>query len=48
MQQERERMQVESDARERYDRLALFEADLELLGLTVEEAVTMHAKPLPH
>ena len=41
-------MQVESDARERYDRLALFEADLELLGLTVEEAVTMHAKPLPH
>ena len=39
-------MLVESDAKERYDRLALFETDLELLGLTVEEAVTMHAPPL--
>ena len=44
--QERERMLVESDAKERYDRLALFEADLELLGVTVDEAVTMDAKPL--
>ena len=44
--QERERMLVESEAKERYGRLALFEADLELLGVTVDEAVTMDAKQL--
>jgi hypothetical protein len=44
--QERERMQVESDAKERYGRLALFEADLELLGVTVDEAVDMDEKSL--
>jgi len=44
--QERERLRVEADAKERHGRLSLFEADLELLGVTLDEAVGMDEKRL--
>ncbi len=42
----RDSLREESDAREKYDRLILFESDLDLLGITLEQAVELDEKGL--
>ena len=44
--QEKERLRAEAEAKEKYNRLALFESDLQLLGVSLDEAVELDEKGL--
>lgn len=41
-----EKMRVEAEAKEKYNRLALFESDLVLLGLSLEDAPNLDERSL--
>mmetsp|Transcript_32292 Transcript_32292/g.53380 ORF Transcript_32292/g.53380 Transcript_32292/m.53380 type:complete len:430 (+) Transcript_32292:119-1408(+) len=42
----REKLRVETERKEKFNRMSLFESDLTLLGLTIEEAVNVDEKSL--